>query len=106
MLGTPMKETPMFLDQVDETLIAAISSAVNRMSRHTLWESKCFVTAVACMKMLERRGIDSTLYMGTSKDQSGKMIAHAWLRSGPHYLTGVEAMEQFTVVGIFGKTVV
>ncbi|MFC5653755.1 lasso peptide biosynthesis B2 protein [Paenibacillus solisilvae] len=104
-LGTPMQETPMLLDQESEALILAISSTVNRMSHHTPWESKCYVTAVACMKMLERRGIGSTLYMGTAKDQSGKMIAHAWLRSGPHYLTGMDVMEGFTVVGIFGKTV-
>ena len=95
----------MVLDQENEPLILAISCAVNRMSHHTLWESKCLVTAIACMKMLERRGIESTLYMGTNKDQSDKMVAHAWLRSGPLYLTGMDVMEGFTVVGIFGKTV-
>ena len=47
------------------------------------------------MKMLERRKIESTLYLGTAKDENGKMIAHAWLRSGPFYITGAEGMERF-----------
>ena len=59
--------------------------------------------AIAAMKMLERRKIESTLYLGTAKDENGKMIAHAWLRSGPFYITGFEEMERFTVVGKFAK---
>ena len=56
------------------------------------------------MKMLERRQIESTLYLGTAKDESGKLIAHAWLRSGPFYITGAEGMEKFTVVSKFAKS--
>ena len=73
------------------------------MSRHTFWESQCLVKAIAAMKMLERRQIESTLYLGTAKDENGNLIAHAWLRSGPFYITGVEAMEKFTVVSKFAK---
>ena len=57
------------------------------------------------MRMLEKRGIESTLYLGTARDESGKMIAHAWLRSGPYYITGSEGMERFTVVGKFAKRI-
>ena len=53
--------------------------------------------------MLERRNIDSTLYLGTAKDYQGQFIAHAWLRSGPFYLTGAEEMGRFIVVGKFAK---
>ncbi len=73
------------------------------MSRHTWWESQCLVMAIAAMKMLDRRGIESTLYLGTARDADGKMIAHAWLRSGNIYLTGFEEMRKFTVVGKFGN---
>ena len=75
------------------------------MSKYTFWESQCLVKAIAGMKMLERRGIDSTLYLGTARDESGKMIAHAWLRSGPFYISGAEGMEKFTVVSMFGKRI-
>ena len=75
-----------------------VSQAINIMSNYTFWESQCLVKAIAAMKMLERRQIESTLYLGTAKDENGKMIAHAWLRSGPFYITGAEGMEKFTVV--------
>ncbi|MNR36049.1 hypothetical protein D3C85_1539370 [compost metagenome] len=73
------------------------------MSKYTIWDSKCLVRAIAAMKMLHRRQIDSTLYLGTTRDESKKMIAHAWLRSGRYYVTGKEEMERFTVVGKFAK---
>jgi hypothetical protein len=80
-----------------------VSEAINIMSRHTLWESMCLVRALAAMKMLERRGISSTLYLGTGKNENGQLIAHAWLRSGNQYVTGGEEMGKFTVVGSFAK---
>jgi hypothetical protein len=103
-LGASMLETPHTHDPQNELTLRAISHAVRTMSRHTLWESTCLVKAIAAVKMLERRGIESTLYMGTAKDHSGKMIAHAWVRSGSMYITGFEEMKKFTVVGVFGKS--
>jgi hypothetical protein len=57
------------------------------------------------MKMLERRNIESTVYLGTAKDENGKLIAHAWLRSGSFILTGSEEMSRFVVVSKFAKQV-
>lgn len=102
-LGVAMKETS-FSEPGEETeLIRNIARAVRIMSRFTLWESKCLVMAIACMKMLEKRRIESTLYLGTMKNDKGIMSAHAWLRTGPHVVTGAEIMDRYTVVGIFGK---
>lgn len=103
-LGEHMKETPFsgYTEQ-DLLLLRKISRAVHVMSRLTLWESQCMVKAVAAMKMLERRGIPSTLYLGSGRDEKGQMAAHAWLRSGPCILTGKEGHEKYAVVGIFGK---
>ncbi|WP_141504041.1 lasso peptide biosynthesis B2 protein [Paenibacillus luteus] len=80
-----------------------VRSVIHIASRHTPWESKCLARAIAGMRMLERRHISSTLYLGTAKDDAGKLIAHAWLRSGAHYITGAEEMERFTVTGMFAK---
>ncbi|TFE22630.1 lasso peptide biosynthesis B2 protein [Cohnella luojiensis] len=101
-LGSSMKETPHISNQ-QEPILKKLSIALHMMSRHTLWDSKCLVRAIAAMKMLDRRLIDSTLYLGTAKDVNGEMIAHAWLRSGTYYLTGAEEMRKFTVVGKFAK---
>ncbi|MED3711636.1 lasso peptide biosynthesis B2 protein [Peribacillus frigoritolerans] len=102
-LGEQMKESSYELIAADKEILANVSRAINIMSRYTIWESQCLVKAMAAMKMLEKREIDSTLYLGTAKDENGGLIAHAWLRSGPYYITGAEVMDRFTVVSKFSK---
>ncbi|MGG4340589.1 lasso peptide biosynthesis B2 protein [Paenibacillus lautus] len=103
-LGEPMKETPYVgYTEQELSLVRQISRAVHTMSRVTWWESQCLVKAVAAMKMLERRGIPSTLYLGSGRDDKGMMVAHAWLRCGSYIVTGREGHERYAVVGIFGK---
>lgn len=104
-LGEHMVETSYQYVEANKKQLKNISNAIHIMSKYTFWESKCLVKAIAAMKMLERRKIESTLYLGTSRDKDGKMIAHAWLRSGPNYVSGFEGMEKFTVVGIFAKQI-
>ncbi|WP_077623680.1 lasso peptide biosynthesis B2 protein [Sediminibacillus massiliensis] len=104
-LGMQMQETSFEIDISNEKLIKNVSQAVNLMSRYTFWESQCLVKAIAAMKMLEKRKIESTLYLGTAKDESGKLIAHAWLRSGSFFVTGYEGRERFTIVNKFAKKV-
>ncbi|OCT11548.1 stage V sporulation protein S [Paenibacillus pectinilyticus] len=103
MFGLQMDETSISPLHIDRRKVSSVASAIQTMSRYTPWDSKCLVRALAAMKMLERRKIDSTLYLGTAKDETGSMIAHAWLRSGPYYVSGAEEMKRFTVVGTFAK---
>lgn len=105
ILGTHMDETSLSYNESNKLVLRSISEAIHIMSRHTFWESKCLVRAIAGMKMLERRQIESTLYLGTTKDENEKMIAHAWLRSGPFYITGAEEMVRFTVVSKFARRI-
>jgi hypothetical protein len=104
-LGYKMKETSYDPLVTNRRVLNSVSQSIHIMSKYTFWESQCLVKAIAAMKMLEKRQIESTLYLGTAKDEDGKLIAHAWLRSGPYYVTGAEGMERFTVVGKFAKTV-
>ncbi|MDP4083161.1 MAG: lasso peptide biosynthesis B2 protein [Bacillota bacterium] len=103
ILGKNMEETSTKVNFADREMLWRISDAILIMSGYTFWESKCLVKAIAGMKMLKRRKIESTLYLGTAKDDDGKLIAHAWLRSGPFYITGKEEMKRFTVVGKFAQ---
>ncbi|MGG1166123.1 MULTISPECIES: lasso peptide biosynthesis B2 protein [Bacillus cereus group] len=102
-LGDYMNETSFTHMHPNGDTLKKVSEAISVMSRYTFWESQCLVKAIAGMKMLEKRHIDSTLYLGTAKDNNGELIAHAWLRSGSFYVTGSEGMEKFTVVGSFAK---
>lgn len=104
-LGEKSAETPTYTNEENRSNLKEVSKAIEIMSRHTVWESKCLVQAMAAMNMLKRRKIESTLYMGMAKDEKGALIAHAWLRSGSFYVTGSEGMERFTVVGTFANNV-
>lgn len=64
-----------------------IAYHVNRIAEHTPWESKCLVRALTAQRLLTKKKISSTLYLGV-KTEDKKMIAHAWLRIGCYYATG------------------
>src|SRR4051812_33118729 len=68
-LGTHMTETSMVDHPSDRKSLRFVSEAIHIMSRYTFWESMCLVKAIAGMKMLKRRKIESTLYLGTAKDE-------------------------------------
>jgi Transglutaminase-like superfamily len=104
-LGRFMEETEYVQNPEQKKLLQQISEAVHLASRHTLWESQCMVKAIAAMNMLKRRGIESTIYFGTARDDKGYLIAHAWLRSGSIYISGAEEMNKFTVVGKYAKQI-
>lgn len=103
ILNLEIAETELQSNDYNKSTIDKVSEAIGIMSRHTIWESMCLVRALAAMKMLERRKIYSTLYLGTGKNKNGELIAHAWLRSGSDIVTGGEEMKDFTVVGAFSK---
>ena len=101
-LGHRMKETSFQITDSDMKIVKLVSHTIHVASRYTFWESECLVKAIAGMKMLERRGIESTIYLGVAKDENG-LSAHAWLRSGEFYVSGSDGMEKFTVVEKFAK---
>lgn len=104
-LGVHMTETSTVDNLNNREKIRFVSDAIHIMSRYTFWESMCLVKAIAGMKMLRRRKIESTLFLGTAKDENGKMIAHAWLRSGSYIISGAEEMGKFTVVAKFANRI-
>ncbi|PFP29483.1 stage V sporulation protein S [Bacillus sp. AFS073361] len=103
-LGEHMNETSFSHEDMNIKVLKKVSQSIQIMSRYTFWESQCLVRAIAGMKMLERRRIESTLYLGTGKDEFGRFAAHAWLRSGHYYITGADGMEKYNVVSMFART--
>lgn len=86
-LGAEGQESPEDAEPSEYKYAKLISKQVNRSANNTPWESKCLVRALTARKMLIKKGISSTLYLGVSTED-GKMIAHAWLRVGKMYVTG------------------
>lgn len=103
MLGEHLKETSFSSRNIDVRIVKSVSQSIQIMSRNTVWESKCLVKGIAALKMLERRNIESTIYLGTGKDNDGNLAAHAWVRCGPYFVTGADGMENYTVVSKFAK---
>ncbi|MFK4437019.1 hypothetical protein ABIA61_002365 [Paenibacillus sp. RC21] len=104
--GIRMEETSWECDARQKQAVRHISHAVELASRYTPWRSSCLVQAAAAMTLLSRRKLDCTLYLGTAKNAAGRLAAHAWVRSGPIYVTGEREMGAFTVVGTFGRRAV
>ncbi|WP_151736839.1 lasso peptide biosynthesis B2 protein [Paenibacillus tengchongensis] len=102
-LGMQSMESAEAAKAQELEVIRNVTKAIRVMSRYTPWKSTCMVRAVAGLRMLEKRGVESTLYMGVARDKAGRMIAHAWLRSGEHYVSGDDAMQGFIVVEKFAK---
>ncbi|MFA9457488.1 lasso peptide biosynthesis B2 protein [Halalkalibacter sp. AB-rgal2] len=105
-LGEQHAESAFCHSKETNQLVDDIALAIEVMSRYTFWESKCLVQAIAAMKMLERRRVSSTLYLGVMKEKQGQMAAHAWLRSGSYYVSGADEMERYTVVQTFSKQII
>lgn len=82
---------------------ARIARIVGKVCDKTPWESKCLVRALTAQKLLYRRRLPSTLYLGCGMEE-GKMVAHAWLRFGEMYVTGGDG-SGYTTVARFCKDV-
>ena len=92
-------ETPSDVDY--RVMVREIRTVVERVCRHTPWESKCLVRALTAKNMLNRRGYPCTLYMGLKETKDKAMEAHAWLRCGDIFVTGGKG-NGYVVTGMFG----
>lgn len=95
--GIPNEESSQDLKPWQYRYCGLVSRHVNRVAGNTPWESKCLVRALTARKLLMEKEIPCTLYLGVGKDESGKMIAHAWLRAGKAYVTGGDGSDYATV---------
>jgi len=85
--GAEGEETSMEGTTEDYRYAKLISRYVNRSADNTPWESKCLVRALTAQRLLKKKKIPTTMYLGV-KTEDGKMLAHAWIRTGSLYVTG------------------
>ncbi len=88
-------------------LLEQIGKSVQRASANVPWKTRCFVEAIAAKRMLKRRNIKSTVYLGITKsNQEGQhppLSAHAWIACGDFIVTGKQGvrLKEYTVVSSF-----
>ncbi|WP_423231149.1 lasso peptide biosynthesis B2 protein [Clostridium grantii] len=102
-MGNPKTESPYILDKEVYRSAKKVSWAVNQASKYTPWESRCLVKAITAQRLLKKKGIYSTIYLGVNKDESNKMNAHAWLRCGELFVTGGYEKNDFKEVAKFSN---
>ena len=85
--GVEGEESPYEETKENYQYAGKVAYTVDRICNRTTWESKCLVRALTAQKLLKKKKIASTLYLGCGLEE-GKMIAHAWLRCGIVYVTG------------------
>lgn len=89
-LGRAQAETPRTLTPEARAIAVAVSWAVQAVARHLPLGFVCLPQAIAAQRLLRRRGIASTLYLGVAPDRAAPeaITAHAWLRAGDKIVTG------------------
>ncbi len=103
LLGKVNQETNEYMEEIDLEQIKQISTTIKVLSRYTPWKSNCLVQAYAGKRLLARRKLGCTLYLGVAKDHDGTMIAHAWLRCGNYYVTGGNGSLRYTITNRFAS---
>ena len=101
--GMYNSESPENIETEFYKTIKKIDWAVEQVSMYTPWQSKCLVQALTAQRMLKRRKIHSTLYLGVAREGQSKINAHAWLRSGRCLVTGGIGYDSFTQVAKFAS---
>ncbi|WP_160674396.1 lasso peptide biosynthesis B2 protein [Clostridium sp. C8-1-8] len=104
-MGDYKKESPMdiYIDEEQYAVIRKVITALNKAVRYTPWESMCLVQALVAQRMLKRRKIYSTLYLGVGKANEDNLLAHAWLRCGKYIVTGAAEAANFKEVARFSN---
>lgn len=83
--------------------VEPLRGAIQAASRYTPWRSNCLAQALAANRMLQRRRLPSTLYIGVAKPVDQPLAAHAWLRCGEQFVTGEAGWQEFTPATCLGS---
>ncbi|MDZ4940883.1 lasso peptide biosynthesis B2 protein [Clostridium perfringens] len=102
LLGEKGKESDFKIDIDHYKIVKKVGFIVKLASSHTPWESKCLVQAMTAQKILNDKGIKTTLYLGVAKEKNN-MVAHSWLRYGQMFVTGGNGDLNYKRVGCFVK---
>ncbi|MBS1780547.1 MAG: lasso peptide biosynthesis B2 protein [Bacteroidetes bacterium] len=103
LLGEQQKKA--IQDVTDEQLQQAerIKDIVEEVCKGTPWKSECMAQAIICKRLLKKKGLQTTIYLGVAKDDNNhqKLKAHAWLTLGQHVLTGAYGYKQYQVANFY-----
>ena len=77
--------------------ILVVRKALLRGLHYIPWKGKCLVQALTGKLLLYMFHLPGTIYFGMTKGNDS-LKAHAWLKSGDHFVSGKKGHVKFTVV--------
>lgn len=104
-LGEAMTETDTNCSEEEKRTALEIGKKLKKLSLYTPFRSKCFEQAIALKFLLNKRGIEATIYLGVLKaeeEEEMQMKAHAWTRVGSVYPTGFKGKDKYSIISTFG----
>ncbi len=81
--------------------IGLVTWAVDRAAKRSPFRALCFERGLAATRMLDRRGIPSTLYYGVAYDDHGAIDAHVWVLADGLGVTGAANAHAYKVLAQF-----
>lgn len=91
---SPQNESPIANE------IKLLKRLILRIAELLPWKCVCFPQAIAGQRILNKKRLTSTLYLGLKKED-GEMKAHAWLRHQQYIVTGDNGIEEYTIINSF-----
>ena len=82
----------------DLATVRRVRLAIVRALNNVPGSPNCLPQALTGRWMLERRGIASSLFIGTQRDGAGKLQFHAWLKVGDEWVTGICEETDYTLL--------
>jgi hypothetical protein len=102
-MGTLGAETPATATAIEIGVAEEIGWAVRVLAGRVPWDGRCLAQALAATGMLRRRGLEGTVNFGVCRGEITELDAHAWLRFGPHIVTGGPGHQRFNSLTTFAR---
>lgn len=84
---------------------AEIGRVVASVGGRLPFRAECLQQAIAVRRMLRRREISATVYLGIARDRGdraeARQAAHAWVKVGTRVVSGDGMLEKFAIVARF-----
>lgn len=93
--------TEKTVDKVAFAYAKKVVRYTDRLSKYTLYKSKCYDQALAVKQELNRKKIPSALIMGVNTNPGNDLKAHAWIRCGEEIIIGGMVAEDYTAIRHF-----
>ena len=88
-------------DRLAEQEVKDVFYAIRKIDKHAFWKTTCYTQAISARLLLKRKGIKSKIYLGMTKDNDNKLLAHAWTKVGEKVITGGGNLDKYKVLYIF-----